>query len=224
MPQNAWTLSYLDVIGLCRLAYKASGTQLTTYEFGGRRWRIAEIYEIGSFRAITLFGRDQQNQEKKIVSFAGSDDRGDWGMGANLGNPVVGAENTAQYRHALEYGRRQNPDYFTGHSLGGGLALYCCVLMGIKTATINTSPLFNDIFGRQFDRDNATAQAINYCVAYELLAAGRNIAGVGAVRGTIGATPGRRVTVSSTMPRYRPISRHLLANLAGFIEPQAVSR
>jgi hypothetical protein len=145
-------------------------------------------------------------------------------MGGNLGNPVVGAENTGQYRSALEYGRRQNPDYLTGHSLGGGLALYCCVLMNIRTATINTSPLFNDVFGRQFNRDNSIAQAINYCVAFEVLAAGRNTAGVGAFGVAVGAMPGRRVAVTSIAPVYRPVSRHLLSNLAGFIEPRAVNR
>lgn len=220
MPQNAWTLSYLDVIGLCRIAYKNYGRDKTTYDVGGRRWRIADVHSVGSFRAITAYGRDLQNNEKKIVSFAGSDDAGDWGMGGNLGNPVKGAENTQQYVTALQYGRSQNPDYFTGHSLGGGLALYCCVLMNINTATINTSPIFNDVFGRQFNRDNSTAPAINYCVDFELLAAGRNTAAIGAFGFAVGATPGRRVTVGSSS--RDPLNRHLLGNLTGFVEPRVV--
>lgn len=220
MPQNAWTLSYLDVIGLCRLAYKNYGKELTTYEFGGRNWRIANIHTVGSFRAITAYGRDSQNQEKKVVSFSGSDDMGDWGMGGNLGNPLKGAENTGQYQAAIQYARSQNPDYFTGHSLGGGLALYCCVLMSTRAATINTSPIFNDVFGRQFNRDNSTAQAINYCVDFELLAAGRNTAAIGLFGFAVGATPGRKVSVASTA--RDPYNKHLLGNLVGFIEPTVV--
>lgn len=223
MPENAWTLSYQDVMGLSRLAYKSSGKEIATYRFAGRTWRIDDINEVGSFRAITLFGKDLQNNEKKVVSFAGSDDGGDWGMGGNLGNPVAGAENTSQYIAALQYGRTQKPDYFTGHSLGGGLALYCCVLLNTKTATINTSPLFNDIFGTQFNRSNSTAQAINYCVNFEILAAGRNTAGVGAFGAAVGATPGRRITVNSNSSAFRPVSRHLLSNLQGFVEPQKVN-
>lgn len=214
MPQNAWTLSYQDVMGLCRLAYKNYGREETIYGFANRFWRIDDIHTVGSFRAITAYGRDSQNNEKKVVSFAGSDDLGDW-TGANFTNPMRGAENTGQYITALQYGRSKNPDYFTGHSLGGGLALYCCVMMNIKTATINPSPLFNDVFGTRFDRYNDTAQAINYCVNFELLAAGRNTA-----HGIIGATPGRRVTVGSTA--HNPYTKHLLGNLQGFVEPRRV--
>lgn len=217
MAQNAWTLSYQDVMGLSRLSYKDSGKKLTTYSFGTRSWTIIDINENGPFRAITLTGRDMQNQTKKIVSFSGTDEGADWGMSGNLGNGLKGAENTGQYRLALQYGRQQQPDYFTGHSLGGGLALYCCVLMNTKTATINPSPIFNDVFGRQFNRDNDTAQAINYCVDWEILAAGRNTAAVGAFGVAIGATPGKRVSVGSTA--IRPLNRHSLVNLRGFIEP-----
>lgn len=220
MSENAWTLYYLDVIGLCRLAYKSSGTELGNYEFGSRRWRIAHIKEEGSFRAITAYGRDSMGQERKVVSFSGSDDRGDW-TGANLQNPMLGAENTRQYQLALEYGKAQRPDYFTGHSLGGGLALYCCVLTNTKTATINPSPLFNDVFGIRFNKYNSTAQAVNYCVDFELLAAGRNTASVGAFGLAIGATPGRRVRVGSN--GGSPLAKHLLSNLHGFIEPRKVN-
>lgn len=220
MSQNAWTLSYVDVMGLCRLAYKSSGRELAAYEFGGRNWRIIDIKEQGSFRAITAQGRDLQNNQKTIVSFAGSDDGGDW-TGANLQNPLFGAENTGQYQLALQYGRAQRPDYFTGHSLGGGLALYSCVLTNTRTATINPSPLFNDIFGIQFNRYNSTAQAINYCVDFEILAAGRNTASVGAFGVAVGATPGRRVRVASS--GGSPVAKHLLNNLQGFIEPRKVN-
>lgn len=223
MPQNAWTLTYQDVMGLCRLAYGTSHSAAgVTYSLGGnRRWKVSTIYTNGPFRAILAEGRDFRNAPTRVLSFAGSDiEAGDWNHRGNLGNALMGAENTEQYKVGLGVARRVRPDYYTGHSLGGGIALYSCVNTGIRAATINPSPLFNDVFGEQYNKYNDTPLAINYCVDFEMLAAGRNTADVGAFGFAIGATPGARVSVGSSAGD--PYNKHLLANLTGFTEPTRV--
>lgn len=220
MPQNAWTLSYIDVMGLCRLAYKERGKK-GRYAFGTREWTVTDVFEEGPFRAVLAVGTDLANNTKRVLSFSGSDiEWGDWNMRGNLGNAMVGAENTQQYKSGIKYARQVNPDYYTGHSLGGGIALYCCCLTSIRAATINPSPLFNDVFGTQFNRYNNTPWALNYCVDGEMLAAGRNTASIGAFGFSVGATPGTRVAVSSVS--RDPYNKHLLANLTGFIEPRLI--
>lgn len=222
MPQNAWTLSYTDVMGLCRLAYVNRSEPGATYLVAGREWTVTTVYNHGPFRAILAQGKDLQNNIKRILSFSGSDmEWGDWNLRGNSGNALKGAQNTEQYQVGLTLAREVKPDYYTGHSLGGGIALYCCVLTDIRAATINPSPLFNDVFGIQFNKYNNTPWAINYCVNYEMLAAGRNTAAIGAFGVAVGATPGTRVTVDSKS--RDPYNRHLLANLVGFTEPMKKS-
>ncbi|MGI8786402.1 MAG: hypothetical protein ACR2HG_01390 [Pyrinomonadaceae bacterium] len=218
MPQNAWTLSYQDVMGLCRLAYVNRSDAGGIYMLAGREWRVSTIYNAGPFRAILAEGKDLQNNNTRVLSFSGSDiEWGDWNHRGNFGNAMMGADNTEQYQVGLNLARQVRPTYYTGHSLGGGIALYSCVNTSIRAATINPSPLFNDVFGTQYNKYNNTPWAINYCVNYEMLAAGRNTAAVGAFGFAAGATPGTRVTVGSLSKD--PYNRHLLANLEGFSEP-----
>ena len=226
MPQNAWKLTYTDVMGLCRLAYQGRSEAGRTYLLANREWTVTRVHVQGPFRAVSVEGRDVNNNNKRILSFSGSDiEWGDWNLRGNLGAALKGSQNTEQYTNGLRLLRRQiargrRPDYLTGHSLGGGIALYCCMMANIRTATINPSPLFNDVFGIQFNRVQ-NSPAINYCVPYELLAAGRNTADIGLFGVSVGSTPGRRVSVSST--GGSPLAKHYLDNLVGFSEPRLKS-
>ncbi len=220
MPQNAFYLSYNDVMGLCRLAYRDCGKQLTTYSCLGRKWTVTTIWNHNGFRAITVIGKDLIGNAVKIVSFSGTDELRDWNHRGNMGVALLSSEGTEQYQVGLQVAQQEKPNYFTGHSLGGGIALYCCCKMSIRTATINPSPLFNNIFGTQFNAYTNTSWAVNYCVDYEGLAGGRNIADAGIFGVSIGATPGTRIPVESF--GQDPLNRHLLPNLAGFTEPSLI--
>ena len=69
---------------------------------------------------------------------------------ADAAQVVVGPQNTAQYQDALDFARRQVAEKdknlhltitFTGHSLGGGIAQFLNLELGVRTVVFNAAPL-----------------------------------------------------------------------------------
>lgn len=213
MPENAWNLTYQNVIGLCRLAYADCSPhgEGKYWRIGRNVWYLQKIYAYDSFRAIVVTGKDSMNNNIKIVAYAGSDDRGDWGLSGNAGDFFFGAKNTLQYNQGLEIAKREKPNYLVGHSLGGGIALYSSLLTSIRAATINPAPVI-DHGPVKLNQWDSYPWAINYCVNYEILAGGRALF-------SSSESPGKRVSVTSCADPLSPIAKHLLNYLEGYVDP-----
>ena len=198
-------LTYTDVVGLSRLAYKGRSKHSTNYLLAGRKWRVVQIFNHNGFRAITASGQGVNGTTLKVLAYSGSDvELNDWNMSGNGGAFVKGTSNTEQYQVGLKLASTEKPDYVVGHSLGGGLSLYSSVTLSIRAATVNPSPIFGLKF---FKYSKNYPWAINYCVGGEMLAAGRKV----------GITPGQIVSVPTTAGTS--YHAHLLASLSGFVEP-----
>lgn len=241
MYEAAWTLSYRDVQCLCRLAYvgNENNEKVSCYRSAqGHAWQVLQVKPDTKtgFRAILASGKDTTGKKVRVLAFAGSSDPmvsfTDWGLKGNAGNFIKGAGRTAQYKQALAFAQAHSADYYVGHSLGGGLALYCCVNQGVKTATINPSPIFDEYFGTDYGTKRDTHLAINYCTSRDMLRRGRDVAKNGirvpvqTVVGTVkvpvttalGATPGREVEVGSI--GESEVDQHVMDFLVGFTEPR----
>jgi len=196
---DAWGLSFEEVVGLTWLAYKGNGT-VGAWNIGGRTWNLVTVYEQGSFRAVLM------NGSQTVLSFSGTDDRGDWAD--NIGQGMLGA--SGQYIRALELANQTSPGMVVGHSLGGGLAAYCAIYAGKLAATINPAPLninLASLVGMAAHMNNV----INYIVPGEVLQLLNTVApNMGIV--------GHRYHVSTT-GGFDPIQRHSIANLVGFVAP-----
>jgi hypothetical protein len=158
---GAWGLDYEDVQGLCWLAYKGCGIK-GLYEFSnGSQWEVTKVIEVGGFRAVLVKGK-----ERTVLSFSGTDFTSieDW-----LNNFMQGLVGISPYyARALSVARSHPADVIVGHSLGGGLASYCSVYLGRKSATINPAPLnVNDISKIPILIRNSLV--INYAVVGEAL-------------------------------------------------------
>lgn len=155
---GAWGLDYEDVQGLCCLSYEAIEG---LYEFSnGSQWKVTKVIEIGGFRAVLVTGK-----ERTILSFAGSGMQiEDW-----LNNFMQGLVGISPYyARALSVAGSHPADVIVGHSLGGGLASYCSVYLGKRSATINPAPLnINDISKIPILIRNGLV--INYAVVGEAL-------------------------------------------------------
>lgn len=197
---DAWGLKYEEVMSLCWLAYKGQGTAGTWTFSNGTTWNLTQIFESGSFRAVLVEGR------KRVLSFSGTDDLGDWVD--NIGQGVTGL--SGQYLRAVRTARSTAPEIVVGHSLGGGLASYCALYNGNLAATINPAPLnINLISGVTMIRNGS--KVINYVAPGEVLAlldaAMLNMMKVGRTY-NVGTTGG-----------WSPVARHSIANLVGFTAP-----
>lgn len=213
MPENAWNLTYTNVMGLCALAYKdySPNGSGKTYRVGHSNWQITSIDNLGGFRSVTVVGKDINNNFVKIVVFSGSDDLKDWGLKGNAGDALLGAKNTKQYNHGVWVAENEKPNYVLGHSLGGGIALYSSLKLSIRAVTINPAPVIDyGIF--KINSWDDYPWAINYCVNYEMLAAGRGIF-------SSKESPGKRISVETSADPLSPVARHKLPYLAGFIAP-----
>lgn len=219
--QGAWGLDYEDVQGLCWLPYKGAGKE-GLYQFSnGSRWEVTDVFEKGGFRAVLVKGNG-----KTILSFAGTDgpDVDDW-----FNNLVQGISGWSPYYGlALNLARSCPADVIVGHSLGGGLASYCSVYLGKKSATINPAPLnINGISAIPIIvRDSLV---INYAVVGEGLfylcaftTPSSPLVPVSAARAIIPGAPlmtrvGRIIWVASR--GWDPLHMHLLDYLVGFKTP-----
>ncbi|MEL7499814.1 MAG: hypothetical protein AAFN77_19580 [Planctomycetota bacterium] len=239
MYPAAWSLTYRDVQTLCRLAYKGNvnNIKVSCYvSVENHRWQVLKVEadDRTGFRAILATGLDTGGNRVRVLSFAGSSDPmvsfTDWGVKGNAGNFLKGASRTAQYKQALSFAQGNPADYFVGHSLGGGLALYCCINQNVRTATINPSPIFDEYFGTDYGDKRDTDIAINYCTPRDMLRHGRGLAKNGAnvnmpitgaklrLTTSLGATPGQEVQVGSV--GKSEVDQHVMDFLVGFAEPK----
>ncbi len=239
MYSKAWNLTYRDVQALCRLAYtgRINHEKVSCYlSAENHAWQIRTVQEDSKsgFRAIAATGSDVNGRGVKVLAFAGSSDvmvsLTDWGMQGNLGNFAKGAACTTQYKQAAAFAQSNPADYFVGHSLGGGLALFCCLNFGVRTATINPSPIFDEYFGTQYAERRNTELAINYCTPSDMLRLGRGLAKNGVnvnvplinrkvhLSPSLGATPGIQVEVGSV--GEGGVQQHVMDYLVGFTEPR----
>lgn len=195
---SAWGLTYEQVISLCWLAYAGQGT-VGQWKFSdGTLWTLAEVNELGSFRAVVV----KSPAGKTILSYAGTDDNFDWVD--NASQEVFGL--APQYTYASVLGVYYSPDIVTGHSLGGGLASYTGVYRGIETATFNPAPLLNPPSG---------GKVINYVVKGE---------GLDLLDNYDGARTSRVGTINYVQSNgLNPVDKHLIKNLVGFVPPTRVS-
>ena len=218
---GAWGLDYEEVQGLCWLPYEGCGIE-GLYEFSnGSRWTVTKVIEKGGFRAVVVTGKG-----KTILSFAGSGMQvEDW-----VNNFVQGLVGISQYYAlALSLARTHPADVIVGHSLGGGLASYCSVYLGKRSATINPAPLnINEVSKIPIVVRNNLV--INYAVVgealYYLCLLTTPISPVIPITPTrpigIGPIPamtrvGRIIWVGSNGANM--VQKHLLDHLAGFAKP-----
>lgn len=207
--EGAWGLKYEDVVGLCWLAYKGNNPEWNaSYNFpnAGTTWKILEIYKHGGFHAILAQGGAEN---KRILSFSGTDDLTDWLD--NASQQVSGL--SVQYLRAGTLARTVPCDVIVGHSLGGGLASYGHLTSGRPAATINAAPLsWNNILaGRIVNGNFRGFPVVNYVVPWEVLHMFDRA--TGATSNKIG----KIVFVDSN--GGSPVARHLLPNLTGFVAP-----
>jgi hypothetical protein len=227
---GAWGLDYDEVQGLCWLPYKGSGIK-GLYKFSnGSQWEVTDVFEKGGFRAVLVKGKG-----KTILSFAGSDmEIEDW-----LNNFAQGLGGwSPYYDHALNLARSYPADVIVGHSLGGGLASYCSIYLGKKSATINPAPLNVNLISKIpiIIRDNLV---VNYVVIgeglYYICKLTTPISPLLPIspthpipiNGVIPQVPmvmtrvGRMIWVASN--GSGPVQKHLLAHLVGFTPPMLLA-
>jgi hypothetical protein len=197
---DAWGLTFQEVMGLAWLAYKGNGTSTGAWTVDGQTWTLRHIHEDGSFRAVMIEG------EFSVLSFSGTDDRGDWAD--NISQGTIGL--SSQYLRALRLARSTSPDIVLGHSLGGGLASYCAIYGNRPAVTLNPAPLnLNPIsIGGMLRNHNLV---INYIAPGEILQI------MDALAPNMGVV-GRIYNVSS-LGGWNPIRRHQIGHLEGFQQP-----
>ena len=198
---NAWGLTYMEVASLTWLAYKGQGT-IGRWSFAtGGVWRLTNVIQRGSFRAVVV-----KNNGRTVLSFSGTDDAVDW-----LDNVAQGLTGASwQYAYALSVAASYAANVVVGHSLGGGLATYVAIYGGRQCATINPAPMNINLVSSIAMIRNGTL-VINYVAAGEALdlldAAAPNM-----------IRPGRIYNVPSS-GGLNPVNRHLLNYLSGFTAP-----
>lgn len=197
---DAWGLKYEEVAGLAWLAYNGQGV-VGRWRFPnvGSVWNLTRVYQVLNFRAVLI------QTDKKILSFAGTDEISDWGD--NILQGLTGY--SPQYLGALALAAAVQPDIVVGHSLGGGLASYVGIYQGRKTATVNPAALnINPVSGIPMLINNG--KVINYVAPGEVLdlldQAAPNMRRIG----TINYVPSNGAD---------PVAKHLLINLTGFAAP-----
>ncbi len=208
--EGAWGLRYEDVVGLCRLSYKALNPQKNVaYRFPsiGTTWTVLDVYRHGNFHAILAQGGEAN---KRVLAFSGTDELSDWIDNAT--QQVSGL--SAQYIRAGSIAGSVPCDVIVGHSLGGGLASYAHLVCGRPAATINAAPLsWNNILaGRIVNGNFGRFPVTNYVVRWEVLHMFDRATGASSNK------IGKIVFVGSN--GGSPVARHLLPNLTGFREPE----
>ena len=199
--QNAFGLTYEDVIGLSWLAYEGT---VGRWRFGnGKFWEITTVNETFNFRAVVV----TSSEGKKILSFSGTDSglTPDW-----IDNLMQGTTGMSwQYSYAAGVALYHRPDMLVGHSLGGGLASYVAIHQGRNAATINPAPLHLVGAGNGPLMVIFKNKVINYVAkgeALDLLDILPSMARVG----TINYVP----SIGKD-----PIQKHLLRYLAAYVAP-----
>jgi hypothetical protein len=196
---GAWGLSFQEVMGLAWLAYKGHGA-VGTWTIDCKTWTLRQIFQDGSFRAVLIEG------EFVVLSFSGTDDRGDWYD--NVSQGVVGM--SSQYFRALRLARSVAPNIVLGHSLGGGLASYCGIYSGRPAITLNPAPLnINPASLAGMIRNKGWI--INYIAPGEILQM------MDAAMPLMGVV-GQIYNIAST-GGWNPVKRHQIKHMTGFKEP-----
>ena len=149
---GAQNLKFSETKAAERVAYVGKVGDI--YEFpDGRRWRVVDAVNTPrtGFQAVVLKPLDP-NDDRVIVSYAGSNDRQDWITNFRQ----AGGETPTQYRQAVDLARKYQNKYgdrmiLTGHSLGGGLASYASLQTGLRATAVNAAPLApNNLGGNPF--------------------------------------------------------------------------
>lgn len=98
-----------------------------------------KLLGFGSGLAFDIWRKPATKQT--IISFRGTDAKSDW-LKANLATCISIPYKSAKKK--IEEFQKTHPDHsiilFTGHSLGGGLALSCSAEFGIPAHVFDTSP------------------------------------------------------------------------------------
>lgn len=140
--REAQGLKFSETKGACHLAYDAKDKQSYTFP-DGKKWKVAELIEhFGTgFRAIIL--QPETAGHKTILAFAGTDFSSLTDILTDLSQAFGGLP--PQYWLAVSTARRAKGQYgnlvLTGHSLGGGLAMYASLTTKTPATTINPAPL-----------------------------------------------------------------------------------
>ncbi len=155
-PPAAQGLEFSETKSASDLAYKGSGSKVNdVYEFpDGKQWKVVEVEEDPNtgFRAVALKPLDE-NDERVIVAFSGSDEGGDWDDNIKQGAGIP----TAQYGQAVDFAEKWKASdgdnvILTGHSLGGGLASYASIKTDLPATAVNGAPLaLNNLGLNPFD-------------------------------------------------------------------------
>jgi hypothetical protein len=151
---------------------------------------------ISGFKAVLLVG-----DSKSVLAFAGTDSLLD--VAVDISQVAGGLP--PQYLQALSLATLQKqrmPDLqLAGHSLGGGLAAFASVRLGVPASTVNPAPLIGAASLRAIFGSNA--QITNY------VAQGGEF-----VSSSPGRNPGTDVSVPSSGGMFGFFTDHMLSNVA----------
>jgi hypothetical protein len=190
-------LNISDTKGCCHVAY--DGLRGERYRFAsGVIWTVSEHWatRISGFKAVLLVG-----DSKSVLAFAGTDSLMD--VAVDVSQVVGGLP--PQYPQALGLATSQHQQrrdlQLAGHSLGGGLAAFASVRLGIPASTVNPAPLIGAaslraVFGSHSQITNYVAQGGEF------------------VSSSPGRNPGTDVSVPSSGGMFGFFTDHMLSNVA----------
>jgi Protein of unknown function (DUF2974) len=193
------TLTLGETKGVCSIAY--DGVKGERYRFpDGSIWKIAEHWAttISGFKGIITM--PETRSDVYVMAFAGTDSMLD-GL-VDLVQLTGGIP--AQYTQAIQWARMgyaaaDSIFVLAGHSLGGGLASYCSVLLRCPAFTVNPAPLVGAATLSSFGKN---VQITNYIARNEF------------VSSSPGRNPGTDVVVPSSGGTFSFFTDHMLANVA----------
>lgn len=159
--------------GVSEIAY--DGVKDERYRFPDDSiWKIRDhrAFSTSGFKGIIIEPEERTNLV--VLAFAGTDSILD--AVVDLAQAVGGLP--PQYLQALLWGRSLHSTegsklVLAGHSLGGGLAAYCSVLIGCQACTVNPAPL---VGGITISAMRSNPQITNYIASSEFVSSspGRN--------------------------------------------------
>lgn len=170
-PENypaSHQLKFSETKSTCQLAYEAF--QGDIYRFpDDRKWKvIARRTEVSGFKAIVV---KSETDPRVVISFAGTNPTSKEDMLTNL--EQESGLIPAQYVQAVSLASFYRDKYgsnliLTGHSLGGGLAVYASMMTNVPANTMNPAPMSETNFKR-FACANYINQITNYVTGTEFI-------------------------------------------------------
>ncbi|MEZ5399679.1 MAG: hypothetical protein R2729_08405 [Bryobacteraceae bacterium] len=185
-------ITFAQTKSCCYIAYDGRRGQVWNFP-DGTVWEVVDHWStmLTGFKAVAM--RQTGAGRTLVLAFAGTDSLRDVVSDAAQ---VLGFV-PFQYHQALRLARSLNPNHYTGHSLGGGMADYCAVLTGVEATTINPAPLVAASTISAWLLPNR--HIVNY------IAGGSEF-----VSSSIGVNPGQNVPVEANGNFF---TRHSLANV-----------